>query len=199
MYYIRSILEVNVLLQGVKFKMKVQFLLLWLNKKKGFSLRKLQCIMEELLLTEVEYVRSLAYILTHYLPLLARPDIPPDLRGQRRRIFGNLEKLYDFHCNYFLQELEACRTEPLRVGRCFLRHVCSSDLLPMFCDTASHSFSTEKNYNILCTLYYYNECLLLQRENFGLYALYSKNKPQSDALIQQHAFFKVRNVNKKER
>ncbi|XP_049318921.1 uncharacterized protein KIAA1755 homolog [Astyanax mexicanus] len=111
---------------------------------------KLQRIMEELLLTELEYVRSLGYILTHYVPLLTRPDVPPDLRGQRGRIFGNLEKLHDFHCRYFLQELESCRGEPLRVGRCFLRH----------------------------------------RENFGLYALYSKNKPQSDALVQQHKFFK---------
>ncbi|XP_058265231.1 uncharacterized protein si:dkey-65j6.2 isoform X2 [Hemibagrus wyckioides] len=115
---------------------------------------RLQCIMEELLLTELEYVRSLAYILTHYLPLLAQPDVPPDLRGQRGRIFGNLENLYAFHCHYFLQELEACRTEPLQVGRCFLRH----------------------------------------RENFGLYALYSKNKPQSDALIQQHKFFKSKQL-----
>lgn len=41
------------------------------------------------------------------------------------------------------------------------------------------------------------KCSGLQRENFGLYALYSKNKPQSDALIQQHTFFKVRNVKKK--
>ncbi|XP_060749924.1 uncharacterized protein si:dkey-65j6.2 isoform X1 [Tachysurus vachellii] len=115
---------------------------------------RLQCIMDELLLTEMEYVRSLAYILTHYLPLLAQPNVPPDLRGQRGRIFGNLENLYAFHCGYFLQELEACKTEPLQVGGCFLRH----------------------------------------RENFGLYALYSKNKPQSDALIQQHKFFKSKQL-----
>ncbi|XP_058619751.1 pleckstrin homology domain-containing family G member 4B [Onychostoma macrolepis] len=111
---------------------------------------KLHRVMEELLLTEVEYVRSLGYILTHYFPLLSRPDVPQDLRGQRGRIFGNLEKLYDFHCQHFQQDLEACQAEPLRVGRCFLNH----------------------------------------RENFGLYALYSKNKPQSDALIQHHRYFK---------
>lgn len=92
--------------------------------------------MEELLLTEVEYVRSLAYILTHYLPLLAQPDVPPDLRGQRGRIFGNLENLYAFHCHYFLQELEACRTEPIHVGRCFLRHVSyfDSGLIFLYCN-----------------------------------------------------------------
>uniref|UniRef100_A0A8C1VDD7 Uncharacterized protein n=1 Tax=Cyprinus carpio TaxID=7962 RepID=A0A8C1VDD7_CYPCA len=114
------------------------------------NILKLHRIMEELLLTEVEYVRSLGYILTHYFPLLSRPDVPQDLRGQRGRIFGNLEKLYDFHCQHFQQELEACQAEPLRVGRCFLNH----------------------------------------RESFGLYALYSKNKPQSDALIQHHRYFK---------
>ncbi|XP_070695826.1 pleckstrin homology domain-containing family G member 4B-like [Pempheris klunzingeri] len=113
---------------------------------------RLQRVLEELVITEREYVRSLGYILTHYLPLLDRPDIPQDLRGKRGVIFGNLEKLYDFHSHYFLPELEACQREPAMVARCFLRH----------------------------------------SESFGLYALYSKNKPQSDALIlhRRHDIFK---------
>ncbi|XP_075958276.1 pleckstrin homology domain-containing family G member 4B-like [Anarhichas minor] len=114
--------------------------------------RRLQRVLEELVFTEREYVRSLGYILTHYLPLLDRPDIPQDLRGKRGVIFGNLEKLYDFHSHYFLPELEACQREPGMVARCFLRH----------------------------------------SESFGLYALYSKNKPLSDALIlhRRHDIFK---------
>ncbi|XP_034550824.1 uncharacterized protein LOC117820972 [Notolabrus celidotus] len=113
---------------------------------------RLQRVLEELVFTEREYVRSLGYILTHYHPLLDKPDIPQDLRGKRGVIFGNLEKLYDFHSHYFLPELEACQREPAMVARCFLRH----------CDS------------------------------FGLYALYSKNKPQSDALIlhRRHDIFK---------
>uniref|UniRef100_A0A668U6R5 Uncharacterized protein n=1 Tax=Oreochromis aureus TaxID=47969 RepID=A0A668U6R5_OREAU len=107
---------------------------------------RLQRVMEELVFTEREYVRSLGYILTHYLPLMDRLDIPQDLRGKRGVIFGNLEKLYDFHSHYFLPELEACPREPAMMARCFLRH----------------------------------------SESFGLYALYSKNKPQSDALILHH-------------
>ncbi|XP_026224027.1 uncharacterized protein LOC113167539 isoform X2 [Anabas testudineus] len=113
---------------------------------------RLQRVLEELVFTEREYVRSLGYILTHYLPLLDRPDIPQDLRGKRSIIFGNLEKLYDFHSHYFLPELEACQSDAAMVARCFLRH----------------------------------------SESFGLYALYSKNKPQSDALIlhRRHDIFK---------
>ncbi|XP_068607377.1 LOW QUALITY PROTEIN: pleckstrin homology domain-containing family G member 4B-like [Brachionichthys hirsutus] len=113
---------------------------------------RLRRVLEELVFTEREYVRSLGYILMHYLPLLDGPDIPQDLRGKRGVIFSNLEKLYDFHSRYFLPELEACQREPAMVARCFLRH----------------------------------------SESLGLYALYSKNKPQSDALIlhRRHDIFK---------
>ncbi|KAM6977726.1 puratrophin-1-like [Aplochiton taeniatus] len=113
---------------------------------------RLQRVMEELVFTEREYVRSLGYIMTHYHPLLQRPDITQDLRGKRAIVFGNLEKLFDFHLHYFLPELEACQKEPALVARCFLRH----------------------------------------SEQFGLYALYSKNKPRSDALIlhKRHDIFK---------
>ncbi|XP_048873965.1 pleckstrin homology domain-containing family G member 4B-like isoform X2 [Brienomyrus brachyistius] len=117
------------------------------EKDKASRVLRFRRIIEELLLTEREYVRSLSYVMTHYYPLLEKPDVPQDLRGQRGRIFSNLEKLHDFHCHFFLKELESCLQEPLRVGRCFLRH----------------------------------------RESFSLYALYSKNKPQSDALLIHHA------------
>nr|XP_024001299.1 pleckstrin homology domain-containing family G member 4B-like [Salvelinus alpinus]XP_024001708.1 pleckstrin homology domain-containing family G member 4B-like [Salvelinus alpinus] len=112
--------------------------------------------MEELLLTEREYVRSLGYVREHYFPELERPDVPQDLRGQGGNIFGNLEKLHDFHRHHFLKELEGCLREPFRVGRCFLRH----------------------------------------RESFGLYALFSKNKPQSDSLLINHGhdFFKQKQL-----
>lgn len=85
--------------------------------------RKLPRIMEELLSTEREYVKALGYVREHYFPELERADVPQDLRGQRGIVFGNLEKLHDFHQHHFLSELESCEDEPLRVGRCFLRHV----------------------------------------------------------------------------
>ncbi|XP_028303125.1 quattro isoform X2 [Gouania willdenowi] len=113
---------------------------------------RVERIMEELLSTEREYVKALDYVREHYFPELERTDVPQDLRGQRGSIFGNLEKLHDFHRHHFLDELESCKNEPFRVGRCFLRH----------------------------------------RESFALYALYSKNKPQSDSLLINHGqtFFK---------
>ncbi|MBN3299352.1 SL9A5 protein, partial [Amia calva] len=107
---------------------------------------KLRHIVDEMVTTEREYVRSLRYIIDHYFPEMERPDLPQDLRGKRSVIFGNLEKLVDFHSQYFLKELESCCNHPLRVSHCFLRH----------------------------------------QDQFGMYALYSKNKPKSDALLASH-------------
>lgn len=84
---------------------------------------KLQHIMEELLQTEREYVKALGYVMEHYFPELERQDVPQDLRGQRGSIFGNLEKLKEFHQHQFLKDLELCLRHPFRVGLCFLRHV----------------------------------------------------------------------------
>ncbi|KAM3873361.1 pleckstrin homology domain-containing family G member 4B [Diretmus argenteus] len=113
---------------------------------------KVQHIMDEMIATEREYVRSLSYIIEHYFPEMERLDLPQDLRGKRSIIFGNMEKLCDFHSQYFLKELESSAHSPLSISSCFLRH----------------------------------------EDQFGMYALYSKNKPQSDALLTSHGngFFK---------
>ncbi|XP_074509940.1 pleckstrin homology domain-containing family G member 4B isoform X3 [Sebastes fasciatus] len=118
----------------------------------GKKSSKVQHIMDEMISTEREYVRSLNYIIEHYFPEMERPDLPQDLRGKRSIIFGNVEKLWDFHSQYFLKELESCAHSPLSISSCYLRH----------------------------------------EDQFGMYALYSKNKPQSDALLSSHGneFFK---------
>lgn len=79
-------------------------------------------IMREMIQTERDYVKSLEYVIENYIPELIREDIPQALRGQRNVIFGNIEKIYEFHSQYFLQELEQCEQSPLLVGQCFLRH-----------------------------------------------------------------------------
>ncbi|XP_077166128.1 puratrophin-1 [Paroedura picta] len=117
---------------------------------------KLRHIIDEMVTTEQEYVRSLRYIIESYFPEMERADLPQDLRGKRSVIFGNLEKLYDFHSQYFLRELESCCNHPLRVSHCFMRH----------------------------------------KDQFGMYALYSKNKPKSDTLLASHGntFFKFKQM-----
>ncbi|XP_015182077.1 PREDICTED: uncharacterized protein LOC107069348 isoform X3 [Polistes dominula] len=113
-------------------------------------------IMREMIQTERDYVKSLEYIIENYIPELVREDIPQALRGQRNVIFGNVEKIYEFHSQHFLRELEQCEQSPMLVGQCFLRH----------------------------------------EKKFYLYALYNKNKPNSDSLMAEYgtAFFKQKQM-----
>uniref|UniRef100_A0A671MGR1 Rho guanine nucleotide exchange factor 40-like n=1 Tax=Sinocyclocheilus anshuiensis TaxID=1608454 RepID=A0A671MGR1_9TELE len=94
----------------------------YVNCPLSLSFSKLRHIVDEMVTTEQEYVRSLRYIIDNYFPEMERADLPQDLRGKRSIIFGNLEKLVDFHSQYFLKELESCCNHPLRVSHCFLRH-----------------------------------------------------------------------------
>lgn len=78
--------------------------------------------MREMIGTERDYVRSLHYIIDNYMDEMNREDIPQALRGQRNVIFGNVEKICEFHQQYFLHELERCENNPLKVGAVFLEH-----------------------------------------------------------------------------
>lgn len=84
--------------------------------------KTLMLIMKEMIQTERDYVKSLEYIIENYIPELLREDIPQALRGQRNVVFGNIEKIYEFHSQYFLQELEQCENIPFSVGQCFLNY-----------------------------------------------------------------------------
>lgn len=58
---------------------------------------RLRHIIDEMINTEHEYVKSLEYILEHYLPLMESTQLPPTLIGQKNVIFGNIERICDFH------------------------------------------------------------------------------------------------------
>lgn len=63
-------------------------------------------IIREMIGTERDYVRSLYYVIENYMQELLREDIPQALRGQRNVIFGNIERINEFHAQHFCKELE---------------------------------------------------------------------------------------------
>ncbi|XP_052232622.1 pleckstrin homology domain-containing family G member 4B-like isoform X3 [Dreissena polymorpha] len=93
-----------------------------LSEEEIKSRRTLTLIMSEMIQTERDYVCSLQFIVDHYIPEMEREDVPQMLRGKRNVIFGNVEKIYAFHQQYFLQELEASRRNPFLIARYFLMH-----------------------------------------------------------------------------
>ncbi|KAK9882426.1 hypothetical protein WA026_021458 [Henosepilachna vigintioctopunctata] len=84
--------------------------------------KTLKYIIREMIETERDYVKSLDYVIVNYIPEIFRDDIPQALRGQRNIVFGNIEKIFEFHSQHFLTELEDCENCPLQVGQIFLKH-----------------------------------------------------------------------------
>ncbi|XP_017488792.1 PREDICTED: uncharacterized protein LOC108377030 isoform X2 [Rhagoletis zephyria] len=82
--------------------------------------KTLLLIMREMIGTERDYVHSLNYVIENYVDELLREDIPQPLRGQRNVIFGNIEKIFEFHKWHFLNELERYERNPLKIGSAFL-------------------------------------------------------------------------------
>ena len=58
---------------------------------------RLQHIINEMISTEDDYVSSLEYVLENYLPELRGDSVPSFLLGKKNVLFGNLERIYDFH------------------------------------------------------------------------------------------------------
>ncbi|XP_076262791.1 uncharacterized protein LOC143197888 isoform X3 [Rhynchophorus ferrugineus] len=92
------------------------------NNMDAKTQKTLKYIIKEMIETERDYVKSLDYIIINYIPELQREDIPQALRGQRNTVFGNVEKIYEFHRHHFLEELEECENNPLQVGQIFLKY-----------------------------------------------------------------------------
>ncbi|GAB1599934.1 hypothetical protein Ahia01_000270900 [Argonauta hians] len=84
--------------------------------------RTVALILQELLSTERDYVQALKLIVDNYIPEITKDEVPHALRGKRNIIFGNIEMIYEFHNQQFLQELETCKRYPFQIATIFLSH-----------------------------------------------------------------------------
>lgn len=69
-----------------------------------------------------------------YFPELEKDGLPQELRGKRNVVFGNIEKIYEFHSQHFLSELDQFRDAPFHVGQIFLRYVSKAKYMYMLTD-----------------------------------------------------------------
>lgn len=77
--------------------------------------------MRELLATEQDYINDLQKCLEVYLHAyrMSEGSAPQAIHGKESELFGNLEKLYDFHANKFVDALKNYEQNPELVYCCF--------------------------------------------------------------------------------
>ncbi|KAL5021840.1 hypothetical protein ScPMuIL_000995 [Solemya velum] len=105
---------------------------LHLTEEEVQTRRTLSLITREMVQTERDYVSSLRFIVDNYIPELQREDVPQALRGKRNVIFGNIEKICQFHQQYFLREVEACRRNIFHIAQYFIMHESQFQLYALY-------------------------------------------------------------------
>ncbi|XP_066915700.1 guanine nucleotide exchange factor DBS-like [Clytia hemisphaerica] len=84
--------------------------------------KKIRFIVAELCETEIIYVKDLKEIIEGYFAMFDNPsfNVPEQFRSQKAVIFGNIDEIYIFHSEIFLEDLKACKDAPYMAGHCFL-------------------------------------------------------------------------------
>lgn len=84
---------------------------------------KLNNIIQELIEKEQSYVDCLKTGMLNYMSALDTNDLPLSLRGQKYRIFGNIQNFYDFHKNIFLPQIIKCSQDVEQLGELFTSYI----------------------------------------------------------------------------
>lgn len=84
---------------------------------------KLYNIIQELIEKEQSYVDCLETGMLNYMSALDTTELPLSLRGQKFRIFGNIQNLYDFHKNIFLPQIIKCSQDVEQLAELFTSYI----------------------------------------------------------------------------
>lgn len=84
---------------------------------------KLKNIIQELIEKEKSYVDCLKTGMLNYMSALDTNELPLSLRGQKYRIFGNIQNFYEFHTNIFLPQIIKCSHDVERLAELFTSYI----------------------------------------------------------------------------
>ncbi|VDN01498.1 unnamed protein product [Thelazia callipaeda] len=113
----------------------------WLSPAKTSDANfRIECtVVRDLLDSEIDYVGALRLVVQDFVPEMSRVDIPSALRGKKSCIFGNIEKLFQFHAHSFLPQLisrlrfrSSNESLSMTIGQLFLDNINSFDLYALY-------------------------------------------------------------------
>lgn len=93
--------------------------LLYFNIIITFICSQVTNTVEELLYNEETYIKALNNGINGYMKNFSRAEMPPVLRGQLYRVFGNVHRIKDFHENIFFPALKQCNMDIVKICNTF--------------------------------------------------------------------------------
>ncbi|XP_072876996.1 rho guanine nucleotide exchange factor 25 isoform X3 [Chlorocebus sabaeus] len=108
-------------------------------EQKKAALERSMYVLSELVETEKMYVDDLGQIVEGYMATMAAQGVPESLRGRDRIVFGNIQQIYEWHRDYFLQELQRCLKDPDWLAQLFIKHERRLHMYVVYCQNKPKS------------------------------------------------------------
>uniref|UniRef100_A0A8C3W978 Rho guanine nucleotide exchange factor 25 n=1 Tax=Catagonus wagneri TaxID=51154 RepID=A0A8C3W978_9CETA len=109
------------------------------EEQKKKALERSMYVLSELVETEKMYVDDLGQIVEGYMATMAAQGVPENLRGRDRIVFGNIQQIYEWHRDYFLQELQRCLKDPDWLAQLFIKHERRLHMYVVYCQNKPKS------------------------------------------------------------
>ncbi|XP_004647075.1 rho guanine nucleotide exchange factor 25 isoform X1 [Octodon degus] len=109
------------------------------EEQKKKALERSMYVLSELVETEEMYVDDLGQIVEGYMATMAAQGVPENLRGRDRIVFGNIQQIYEWHRDYFLQELQQCLKDPDWLAQLFIKHERRLHMYVVYCQNKPKS------------------------------------------------------------
>ncbi|CAH6778592.1 Arhgef25 [Phodopus roborovskii] len=109
------------------------------EEQKKVALERSLFVLNELVETERMYVDDLGQIVEGYMATMATQGVPESLRGRDRIVFGNIQQIYEWHRDYFLQELQLCLKDPDWLAQLFIKHERRLHMYVVYCQNKPKS------------------------------------------------------------
>ncbi|XP_021097066.1 rho guanine nucleotide exchange factor 25 isoform X9 [Heterocephalus glaber] len=109
------------------------------EEQKKKALERSMYVLSELVETEKMYVDDLGQIVEGYMATMAAQGVPESLRGRDRIVFGNIQQIYEWHRDYFLQELQQCLKDPDWLAQLFIKHERRLHMYVVYCQNKPKS------------------------------------------------------------
>ncbi|XP_063568247.1 rho guanine nucleotide exchange factor 25 isoform X10 [Pongo abelii] len=109
------------------------------EEQKKKALERSMYVLSELVETEKMYVDDLGQIVEGYMATMAAQGVPESLRGRDRIVFGNIQQIYEWHRDYFLQELQRCLKDPDWLAQLFIKHERRLHMYVVYCQNKPKS------------------------------------------------------------
>ncbi|XP_043986931.1 kalirin isoform X4 [Gambusia affinis] len=107
--------------------------------QKAKAMRHRTFVLNELIQTEKDYVKDLGIVVEGFIKRIEEKGVPEDMKGKEKIVFGNIHRIYDWHREFFVGELEKCVDDNGLLPELFIKHERRLHMYVVYCQNKPKS------------------------------------------------------------